>query len=187
MQAIYDAQEDMLAEVISVMLPADSASRARKLAKIVALTANGRHWKEVSALVGGLDGVPWVEISGPCLQCPPFSRLWREAQRSGEDARRALRDAEAHDRATIGWDEPVRFQGILVGTVKRFDSALLQMLHKEDHPEFYPVTATGTQVNVQVNALMAALAGTGPASLIEEREAAKAAQNAQDAPGRAGQ
>lgn len=45
-------------------------------------------------------------------------------------------EMEVMRRAIMGWEEPVYQQGVLAGTVRKFDSRLLEMLAKRHIPEF---------------------------------------------------
>jgi hypothetical protein len=54
---------------------------------------------------------------------------------SYDDYREAL-EGEAVRRAIMGWEEPVYQQGILAGTVRKYDSRLLELLLKRHIPEF---------------------------------------------------
>lgn len=62
---------------------------------------------------------------------PDFARLWRDAEAAGTDR---LED-EARRRALEGWDEPVYQQGVLVGSVRKYDSRLLERLLIARRPE----------------------------------------------------
>lgn len=47
-----------------------------------------------------------------------------------------LVEAEVMRRAIMGWDEPVYQQGVLAGSVRKYDSRLLELLAKRHIPEF---------------------------------------------------
>lgn len=47
-----------------------------------------------------------------------------------------LVEAEVMRRAIMGWDEPVYQQGMLAGSVRKYDSRLLELLAKRHIPEY---------------------------------------------------
>lgn len=64
---------------------------------------------------------------------PAFAASWEEAM---DDAADVL-EAEARRRATIGVDEPVFYQGVPVGSVRRYSDTLLIFLLKGARPQTY--------------------------------------------------
>ena len=56
-------------------------------------------------------------------------------------------EAEMHRRAIEGWEEPVFYRGRQVGTIRRFDSKLLEVLAKAGKPQKY-------RENVKVDATL---------------------------------
>ena len=101
--------------------------------------------------------------------------MFAVAQDCGERMRREIRDAETHRRAVEGWEEAVFYKGTMCAQgVRRFSDRLLELLHKEDHPERYPVQGAGVAVNLQVNALLSSLAGTAAGDEIGRRDIGRA-------------
>ena len=45
-------------------------------------------------------------------------------------------EREALRRAVFGWEEPVYQQGVLAGTVRKYDSRLLELVLKRTNPEY---------------------------------------------------
>jgi hypothetical protein len=64
---------------------------------------------------------------------PAFAKAWEDAM---DDAADVL-EAEARRRATLGVDEPVFYQGVPVGSVKRYSDTLLMFLLKGARPHTY--------------------------------------------------
>lgn len=64
---------------------------------------------------------------------PLFEKAWDKAVRLGTHA---LED-EAARRASEGWDEPVFYQGVQTGLVRKFSDTLLIFLLKARDPEKY--------------------------------------------------
>lgn len=64
---------------------------------------------------------------------PEFAAAWDEAHEAAGD----VLEAEAVRRATEGWDEPVFYQGVATGTVRKFSDALLSLLLRGAKPEKY--------------------------------------------------
>jgi len=62
-----------------------------------------------------------------------FALLWQEAEDIAADAL----EAEARRRAIEGWDEPVFYQGVQTGVIRKYSDALLQTLLKGWRPERY--------------------------------------------------
>jgi hypothetical protein len=60
-----------------------------------------------------------------------FAQEWEDAYEQGTDA---LED-EARRRAVDGWDEAVYQKGELAGTVRKYDSKLLELLLRARRPE----------------------------------------------------
>jgi hypothetical protein len=98
---------------------------------------------------------------------PIWRELWMSARDIGEEWRRLERLGVAEKHAVEGWNEPVYFQGQKCGLIRKYDHRLLQWLIEADEPAKYRAHHEGSTVNVQVNQLMQALAGTGPASIIK--------------------
>lgn len=64
---------------------------------------------------------------------PEFATEWEEAYRQGGD----VLAAEAHRRAVTGVEEPIHYQGNVIGYVTRYSDTLLMMLLKAHDPERY--------------------------------------------------
>jgi hypothetical protein len=169
-KALSDCADKLDKLLSRVLASADAPARARAR-KAISATVGGGRWTDVSAQTGLTSHQlhAWLRWS------PGFRLIWESARDAGEDVRRQRRVDVADMRAVDGWEEPVYHQGAQVGAVRRYDNRLLQWLIEADDPGKYRARDGGQTVNVQVNQLAAALAGSGPASLIR-----------QDAPGRAG-
>lgn len=95
---------------------------------------------------------------------PDFAAMWDEAQRIGISA---LED-EAHRRAFEGNDEPVFYQGDVVGAVTKYSDTLAMFLLRAHNPKRYrdnaslelhgpnggPVEFTDTQLALRLAAIM---------------------------------
>ena len=64
---------------------------------------------------------------------PEFAAEWEEAAKIGA----ARLEDEARLRAVEGWQEPVWYQGVQCGTVRKFSDTLLICLLKAHHPDKY--------------------------------------------------
>lgn len=64
---------------------------------------------------------------------PEFAAAWDEAIEQSADAL----EVEARRRALDGWDEPVFYQGIETGLVRKYSDTLLIFLLKGARPEKY--------------------------------------------------
>lgn len=62
-----------------------------------------------------------------------FAAEWTDALLEAADHL----EAEARRRAVDGWDEPIHYQGVEVGRVRRFSDTLLIFLLKAANPEKY--------------------------------------------------
>ena len=84
------------------------------------LTASAR-----AAQIGVRNHYRWIEES------PAYAEAFKRAHLV---ARQFLKD-KAIEFSTVGWTEPVFYQGVLCGHVKRRDSGLHQMLLRGAFPE----------------------------------------------------
>ena len=75
---------------------------------------------------------------------PEFKQALEEALNHGTD----ILEDEARRRAYDGVDEPVFYQGTMVGTVRKYSDALLMFLLRGRKPEVY---RDRTEVNVTTN------------------------------------
>lgn len=64
---------------------------------------------------------------------PDFAAEWDDASKVGA----ARLEDEARKRAAEGWDEPVWYQGVQCGTVRKYSDTLLICLLKAHHPDKY--------------------------------------------------
>lgn len=64
---------------------------------------------------------------------PQYAEAFARAQIVAAD----FLESVAVKRATVGWQEPVFYQGKLCGTVRRFDGGLTQFLLRGAKPEKY--------------------------------------------------
>jgi hypothetical protein len=64
---------------------------------------------------------------------PAFAKAWDEAMHDAAD----VLEAEARRRAILGVDEPVFYQGVPVGSVKKYSDTLLIFLLKGARPHTY--------------------------------------------------
>ena len=62
-----------------------------------------------------------------------FAQLWDVAVEEASDRL----EGEAWRRAVEGWDEPVFFQGKVVGAVRKYSDRMLELLLKGHRPEKY--------------------------------------------------
>jgi hypothetical protein len=123
---------ETLEKIMLAILPEEAPRERARYQQVLALTADGKTWREVSAETG----LQWVELS-----TLNFSAQWRQAwsvcQTLGEQHRVAIREATAHDRAINGHDKPIYQGGQLVGHVNEVDNRLLEFLLKSDNPKKY--------------------------------------------------
>ena len=63
---------------------------------------------------------------------PDFKAAFKEAYGDFQEAI----EREAYRRALMGWEEPVFQQGLQVGTIRKFDSRLLELMLKRHNPEY---------------------------------------------------
>lgn len=64
-------------------------------------------------------------------KAPRYAAVFAETKRSAVDYLKSV----AVERATVGWLEPVHYQGSICGHVRRFDGGLLQFLLRGMAPE----------------------------------------------------
>ena len=64
---------------------------------------------------------------------PDFAAQWEEAAKIGA----ARLEDEARRRAVEGWQEPVWYQGVECGAVRKYSDTLLICLLKAHHPDRY--------------------------------------------------
>ena len=85
-------------------------------------------------------------------------------------------EREALRRAIMGWEEPVYQQGVLAGTVRKYDSPLLQLILKRHIPEY----KEKHQVDVNLNAGVLAVPEKESEDEWERRHAVEAEFEEQD-------
>lgn len=139
-------KEEVVREAVDRFLPTVDSQARGKLAKLVGMIAEGVRWGEASNTIG----VTWRDFTRYRLKSKALRDLYAAAAQIGEEARRQERDDEAHDRATAGGSD-----------------RLLELLHKEDHPEHYQeqTKPTGTGGGISYTFVIAppAESGTIPA------------------------
>ena len=132
---------ETLEKIIGEIFPRFNSRERERIALAVAMTSDGRPWKEVSEEIE----MRWIELS--CLQHnAKWMDLWKLAKEEGEEARVAIREETAHRRAVEGWEEPVFYKGDECGRINKIDNRLLEFLIKADNPGKY--RDAGAQVNI---------------------------------------
>ena len=98
---------------------------------------------------------------------PVFAECWAQAYQAGTE----FMEEEAHRRAVFGTEEPVWYQGVQVGTVRKPSDRLMELMLKARAPEKYRerVDVQHTAVPLSPEQLQAARA----AALSPEVEAAQ--------------
>jgi hypothetical protein len=100
---------------------------------------------------------------------PEFARAWEEAVSTATDAL----EREAWRRAVEGFEEPIHYQGAVVGYVKKYSDRMLELLLKAHRPEKYRESGASVLINNhQQNAEIAVVAppvlSPAAASMLEE-------------------
>lgn len=80
-----------------------------------------------------LFGVGTSTVSKARESDPEFGRRVKAAISAGWDEA----EAEAFRRAVTGWQEPVFFQGVECGDIRKYDSSLLKFLLTHNKPKKY--------------------------------------------------
>lgn len=111
-------------------------------------------------------GVSPMTVRSHLKNDPAFKDAYDEAY---EDFKEALQN-EALRRAIMGWDEPVYQKGEQVGTIRKYDTRLLELLLKRHIPEF----KEKHQVDVNVAAGTLAVPTTDSEEEWEKRHAQEA-------------
>lgn len=87
-----------------------------------------------AAGIGPRQHYRWLE------QYPKYKEAFEKATVVAAD----YLESVAVKRATVGWQEPIFYQGVECGRVRRFDGGLMQFLLRGAKPEKYRQTAEVT-------------------------------------------
>ena len=112
-----------------------------------------------------LHHTSWAQIQGYKRHYPQLLTLIETAMACGAESRQLWREACADRRAFEGVEQPVFSKGEQVGTRLEFSDRLAEIQLKAHSPK-YRDADTNTTVNVQVQALLSQLSGTGAGSLV---------------------
>lgn len=102
-----------------------NASRKQRFLSIMRLTGQLQRSAQES-------GISSATVRHHLRTDPDFKDAYDEAY---EDFKESL-ETEAMRRAIMGWEEPVFQQGVQAGTVRKYDSRLLELLLKRHIPQF---------------------------------------------------
>ena len=125
-------------------------SRGRIQARFLTLLAQGVYVRQAMRLCN----LTWPMIS----TCQTCTTGYREIYKAASDCGNAIRKMDAeeclHKRGTLGWQEPVYFQGKRVGAVRKFDSHALELYLKSTGDPKYrddaPAKSTGAGLVVNI-------------------------------------
>jgi hypothetical protein len=125
-----------------------------------------------------LAGLSWYTIKRLSKQDEDFKGLIDESIERYKDA--LVR--EAHRRAVEGWEEPVfsHKTGTQMGTIRKYDSRLLELMLKRHIPEFREKFEG--EIKMTGGVLIAPLAPTSPASWAEKHGGEKLENYTDNAP-----
>jgi len=96
------------------------------------------HFLRQVAVTGALQksarksGVSPSTVKAHLVSDPAFQAAYEEAL---DDFKEVI-EGEVYRRAIVGWEEEIYQQGEFVGTVRKFDQKLLEMLAKKFMPEY---------------------------------------------------
>mgnify|MGYP001266286558 CR=1 FL=1 len=81
--------------------------------------------------------VKWRDISLELCRDPAFAEKFRDAEKVKNEVIQMRREEVADRRGMDGWEEPVFYQGIECGSIRRFSDALLLAQMKKEKPLDY--------------------------------------------------
>jgi len=111
--------------------PKTTKERAQALLAAYAETCNIRQAAK-RAGINRSTHYRWLE------KYPRYAAVFQESKRAAAD----YLESVAVERASVGWLEPVHYQGAICGHVRRFDSGLMQFLLRGLKPDVYGVQKT---------------------------------------------
>jgi hypothetical protein len=96
--------------------------------------------------------MPWGQFSSLLSHNPALQAIYRLVEAIQRAVLKHSREDALQKRAVDGWEEPVWYQGVQVGTVRRFDGKLLIAALRASDPITYgekpEVNVTGKQVTI---------------------------------------
>lgn len=81
--------------------------------------------------------VIWRQISLELCHDPEFAKAFKQAEAVKCEVHQMKREEIADQRGMVGWDEPVFYQGVECGSVRRFSDTLLLAQMKKAKPLDY--------------------------------------------------
>jgi len=94
-----------------------------------AAEASGVRWAEVSY---------WIHQEQKVSQtCRPFNDLYELAKSCQSAVLQHQREDALHKRGVDGWEEPIIWKGIEVGTIHRYSDKCLEIALKGENPDKY--------------------------------------------------
>ena len=126
---------------------AGSKSRAEILASYVAARLAG------STVHGWCltTGLRWADLECMRRSNPGVGHMLMDVEEVAEGVRHCRNLHAAETRAEEGWDEPVFWRGVQVGTVRRFDNRLLERMLASRDPARFGQAARQGDGGIQVN------------------------------------
>jgi len=82
-------------------------------------------------------GIPWGAFSSLTASYPLFAGIYGVAQGIQAVVLKHAREDALQTRAVEGWEEPVWYKGVQVGTIRRFSDKLLVTALKASDPDTY--------------------------------------------------
>ena len=133
--AVFKSLGDPLAlkAVLRRVLPKTGPRVRAKLAHCLHLLACGNPWKSAEAT----SGVSWHTVQAYKRNYPDFADLYNVAEACRDAIRQARRVDAMQERAVDGWEEPVWYKGVQVGTVRKFSDKLLELGLRAGEPDKY--------------------------------------------------
>ena len=131
--ALGDPSLKSLKTVLRGVLPRAKPRVRDRIAACLHSLATGNPWKTAEAE----SGISWHMIQSCKARSKDFADLWNVAEASRDAIRQAQRVDAMQSRGVGGWEEPVWYKGVQVGTVRKFSDKLLEIGLKAGEPDKY--------------------------------------------------
>jgi len=131
--ALGDPSLKSLKTVLRGVLPRAQPRVREKIASCLHLLATGHTWKTAE----DKSGTSWHMIQSCKARSKDFADLYNVAEASRDAVRQAQRVDAMQTRGVKGWEEPVWYKGVQVGTVRKFSDKLLELGLKAGEPDKY--------------------------------------------------
>lgn len=166
--------QDAVAEVLPELDDNTCAGQVKLRASVVAIVLNEIAVQGTMIRACQRVGVSMGNFSMQCSRKPALKKLVREAKAIyGERLAEAI-----HKRGVEGWEEPVFYQGVEVGTIRKYSDRMLEIQAKRHVPEYRDKAQV--DVNVSGGVLVAAASVAVPPK--DPKEAEQKWLDAYDAP-----